>query len=112
MNCKKCSKKLKGPLDNFIFEKVGRCIDCQKKWEARPENDPENNGYRIRFKQVSEDEVTIYAKSEEEAKEQFFEKYDEYENEIDFIQKIKIEKPKEPPIEKIVARQVGDPMVK
>ena len=85
MECPVCHNTFTNPWEKFSIEKQKRCVDCQKKWSDRPENNPENK--KFRFSYTIRDDATIYAKTEEEAVEKFENnyEYDEYE-----VQEIKL----------------------
>lgn len=87
MNCPECNKEKNSHFDKEAIRLLKRCVDCKIKWEARPENDPDNNRYEIDYHYGGEGSVTIYAPSKEEAKDMFYnEDYGEGEEcEIDGI---------------------------
>lgn len=80
MTCPECNKDKIHQFDKFCIEKNKRCTDCQKRWEARPENDPDNKHFHFTFTSITKDWVDIYAPTKSEAVEEFesSQEYDEY----------------------------------
>jgi hypothetical protein len=75
MTCPVCLKIKVGHFDKISIERRERCVDCHARWAERPENDPELKKFLIDYTSTEEDTVTIYAKSKDDAKEQFEEEY-------------------------------------
>jgi len=86
MVCPECKKERNSHFDREAIRLLRRCVDCKIAWENRPENDPANNKYVIDYSYTETGSATIYAKSKEEAKEQFEDEYmDVGEYDIDSI---------------------------
>lgn len=77
MKCPICEQTFKDPLALFSIKKVDRCPNCQKKWEVRPENNPEFKRFVIEFIPDKPEpyEIVIYAKTREDAIDEFKEEY-------------------------------------
>lgn len=72
-------------MDLFSIKNLKRCVDCNKRWLARPENNPENKHFR--FDYVQKDYADIYAKTETEAIEEFESKYEYDDYDIEEIKR-------------------------
>lgn len=72
-------------MDLFAIKNLNRCVDCNKAFLARPENDPENKHFR--FDYVQRDNVILYAKTEEEAIKEFESKYEYDDYDIEEIKR-------------------------
>lgn len=86
MKCIKCNETYQDNWNKFCLSQTKRCINCQKKWETFPENDPENKKFEIEYEYTETGSEVIYAKNEAEAREQFG---DNYEGEIVDVREIK-----------------------
>lgn len=75
MECPECKKTYNDSLALFAIQKLNRCPPCNKKWAARPENNPDFKKFEIEYEIESEDYAIIYAKNRKEAEEQFEENY-------------------------------------
>jgi hypothetical protein len=78
MVCPKCSLVKNSHFDKLSIRLRNHCVDCQKKWEARPENDPANGKYIIHYSYSVRDWQEVYAKSEQEARDQIIEEGDDF----------------------------------
>lgn len=72
MNCPECNKEKKSHFDKESIRLLRKCVDCKIRWEERPENNPNYNRYVIEYHFGGSDEVTIYAESKEDAKDEFY----------------------------------------
>jgi hypothetical protein len=67
--CKVCDNPPKDHFDRFCISRTGRCVKDQRKFEDKPENDPENKCFRFDYTFTEKSWTDIYAKTEQAARD-------------------------------------------